>query len=45
MAPRLQPGTTLVGLLLRDEAGDVVRREGTLFVNGAEIEYFEFVKA
>jgi hypothetical protein len=33
------------GNFLLNEAGDVVRREGTLFVNGTEIEYFEFVKA
>jgi len=33
------------GNFLLNEAGGLVRRSGTLFVNGTEIEYFEFVKA
>jgi len=33
------------GNFLLNEAGGLVRREGTLFVNGTEIAYFEFVKA
>ena len=33
------------GDFLTNDAGGVVLREGTLFVNGAEIEYFEFVQA
>ena len=33
------------GDFLVNEAGGLVRREGTLFVNGTEIEYFEFMKA
>jgi hypothetical protein len=33
------------GDFLTNDAGGVVLREGTLFVSGTEIEYFEFVQA